>query len=157
MDVLIWNITIFLEAILLLGIVSMRRYRLVPWFTVCIAFSTVESYPLAMTLRYGSALDYYLTYYAFDLLNVGLYIAAIRECWHKGYLFPISASMVLYLIPKAVTYGVLISGHRDAGLALTGDLRYMNIACYRVWIPLIWGYDVFGPRHKSTQGEPHGT
>lgn len=149
MDIGIWWTTIILEVAILAGLLY-RRWLifLVPIFSACIAINALESLPLMI---YHDSDSYYYVYYAIDLLNVALYIAAAYECWCKGYFSIISVSMTIYLSFKACSYALLMYGYRDASLALHAHLRYMNLACYIVWALTVWGYDVFGTKSKTTR------
>lgn len=153
MDTYIWQSTILCEIVILVGLIRNHYLiQLLPWFTASVIFSTLESIPLASIQHHGTALDYYYAYYAFDLLNVAIYVAAAHEAWRFRDFTVISISMVVYLIFKGASYALLITGHTQASIALHGDLRFANIACYVVWSAMIWRYDVLGTQSSEQQG-----
>lgn len=150
MDMGILKVTLALE-IAILGGLFYRHWmiRLLPCFTLLIVFSALEVIPLTRICLRGTPHEYYLAYYAFDLLNIFLYLLAMRECWQRGYFTTISVTVAVYLSLKALSYAMIVVGRRDAALAIHGDLRFVNLACYAMWCCMIWGYDRFGTQSRT--------
>src|ERR1700741_1084976 len=160
MDIAILRLTVALEIAILAGLYLRRWVTLIPCFTFTIFCCLIEPIPAMYIYRHGTGNDYYLAYYAIDLFNVALYILSIIECWKRGYLRSISISMALYLGFKAVSYLLMVAHHLRDAIAMHGQLRFANLACYFVWAFMIWEYDVFGVQ-SSMKGidmadEKHG-
>jgi hypothetical protein len=149
MDVTILRLAIGLEVIILTALFKRGLYAVVPVFTVCILSCLIQGPWLHYVHQTGTDREYFLAYYAIDLMTIALYILAIAECWKKGYLATISATMFFYLLFKGVSYFFLVKGATDAALNLLGNLRYLNLGCYALWASLVWGYDVFGIKFRS--------
>lgn len=147
----IWKLTIALEIIVFAGILWHRWYRFLPWFTVCVFFSAFETVPLGQILHGGTDADYYSAYFAFDIINIGLYVLSIVECFgpYVVRFRPIAFSMIVYLLCKTPAYVLLITHHGKASESVFGDLRYPNLACYLLWVMLVWNYDGLGTKSKT--------
>lgn len=145
MDMGIWQITIFLEFIVLAGFVYRRvLIRYFPWVATTVLVSVLETIPLASIYRQGSDNDYYFAYYFCDLVNILLYIMSARECSNRGRFSCITFTIVIYLSVKSITYALMAFHRLDASFRLANDMRMLNIACYCVWGLTVWGYDVCG-------------
>jgi hypothetical protein len=144
MDVTILRLTVALEIAILAGLLWRRLFLLVPLFTFTIFCCLVEPIPAMHLYYHGHGNQYYLAYYAIDLFNIALYSLCIVECRCRGYLCGISISMGIYLAFKAASYGLMATHHVVQSIALHGQLRFANLACYLVWGFMVWGYDVFG-------------
>ena len=159
MDNVIWKLTILLEIIVLTGIFRNRWYIFLQWFTICVLFSTFETIPLGQIRQYGTPADYYSAYFAFDIINIGLYTLSIIECFGPRIVRfrPIAFSMIVYLLCKSPAYFLLLTHHGKAAKAIFGDLRYPNLACYLLWTALVWNYDGLGVKSRTTEDNAMNT
>lgn len=147
MDNAIWIVTIIAHVAILAIIVCRRIY--LPVFAFTILFGIVESPALYHVLNHGSHQEYFLLYYAFDLINVLLYVGSILETRCLRHLEIIAFSMSIYLVPKALSYFALIAHwHRMFSVA-NHVLHYSNIACLATWMMALAMYSVQATHPKS--------
>jgi hypothetical protein len=149
MDATILALTMALEIVMLAGLFYRKLFLVIPWFTICILACLLQGPWLLYIQRTGSARQYFLSYYAVDLINIAFYTVAIRECCRKGYFCAISFTMGIYLGCKAFSYLYLVDGEIEQALNLHGQLRFLNLVCYVIWAFMVWGYDVFGLKFRT--------
>lgn len=143
----IWIVTIIAHVVIL----AILIYRMIylPWFTFTVLAGLLESPYLFLVMEHGSKNSYYYAFYGCDILNIGLYCLAIRECYRYLYLNTIAFSMMTYLVPKLSAYGAMaLHLKREAGI-IHNLLLPANIACLFTWLAVIAMYSKGAPQTYS--------
>ncbi len=79
MATVLWATGFVLNAVLLIVLLSKRRYRTVPWFTLWIASQSLYTIALFGAFRLSSKHVYGIVYWSCDFLDVVLQLAVILE------------------------------------------------------------------------------